>query len=337
MFDVITIGTAVRDAFVEAKQFAIIKDNQFKTKKGLAFPLGGKIDVGEIFFSTGGGGTNTAVTFARQGFETACLCRVGNDISGKAVIEDLRKDNVADSLVQIKKEEKTGYSIILLTPEGERTVLVFRGASATFPSSDMPDMLEAKWFYLGGSLSLELVEKVLARAQKIGAKVAMAPSKVHFELGLAGLGEILKKVSLITMNREEASSLTGVPYDKEKEIFSRLDSYVQNIVVMTEGAKGVMVSDGKSIYRAGIFKEKKLVDRTGAGDAFGSGFVASLARNDNLVNLSEQEIKRAIRLASANATSVVEKLGAKTGILTKEDFTGQRRWDDLDVRVESLV
>jgi len=93
---------------------------------------------------------------------------------------------------------------------------------------------------------------------------------------------------------------------------------------MTEGNKGVLVSDGKNIYSAGIFRGK-LVDRTGAGDAFGSGFVAGIIEKNN--------IEYAIRLGSANATSVVEKIGAQAGILTKGEFEKSERWQKFEIKI----
>src|SRR3989344_8581849 len=100
---------------------------------------------------------------------------------------------------------------------------------------------------------------------------------------------------------------------------------------MTDGHKGVMVSDGHYVYKAGIFKEKKLVDRTGAGDAFGSAFTAGLMRcgiaAKNIGSVKPSDVCFAIRLATANATSVVEHVGATEGALTKKGFANSR-WNN---------
>ena len=129
------------------------------------------------------------------------------------------------------------------------------------------------------------------------------------------------------MNREEAAQCTSIPYEKEIAIFKELDTIVKGIVVMTDGPRGAIVSDGRTLYRAGIFKETRRVDRTGAGDAFGAGFVAGL--------IQKNDITHALRLASANATSVVEYIGAQPGILTRAAFQ-KKRWRYLDLDVESL-
>ena len=103
--------------------------------------------------------------------------------------------------------------------------------------------------------------------------------------------------------------------------FWHLDKAVKGIAVVTEGQKGLVVSDGKKVFRAGIFKNKKVIDRTGAGDSFGSGFVAGLMRKNN--------IEYAIRLGLANAASVVEHFGAKEGIITKAEFEKSSRWKKI--------
>jgi len=118
-----------------------------------------------------------------------------------------------------------------------------------------------------------------------------------------------------------------VPYQEEKAVFQKLDQWVKGIVVMTKGPEGVSVSDGKNFWQAGIFPEKKLVDRTGAGDAFGSGFTAGMILGNS--------VDYAIRLASANATAKVEQLGAKAGLLTQKDFQAPR-WGKLAIKKSKI-
>ena len=93
---------------------------------------------------------------------------------------------------------------------------------------------------------------------------------------------------------------------------------------MTDGPRGVWVSDGSRIYIAETFPDKNLVSRTGAGDAFGSGFVAGLIRKEDVVY--------AMRLASANATAVTEHLGAHNGALTRAQFEKDARFAKLEIK-----
>ena len=96
--------------------------------------------------------------------------------------------------------------------------------------------------------------------------------------------------------------------------------------MITDGPKGAYASDGKTVWFLDIF-EGPVVERTGTGDAFGSGFVAGL--------IEKNDISYALRFATANATSVVEHIGAQAGILKKKDFQN-KRWGYLDLDVEPL-
>jgi len=130
---------------------------------------------------------------------------------------------------------------------------------------------------------------------------------------------LLDKIDILIVNQEEASLLTQSDFKNEEEIFKKLDQLVKGIAVMTKGPEGVVVSDGKKIYSAGIPKSG-LVDRTGAGDAFSAAFVAGW--------IEKEDISYAIQLATANATSVVQKMGATNGLLKKGEWG---EWEKVKV------
>lgn len=336
MFDALTIGTATRDVFLTSSLFKVLKDPEhlkkmgFKTGEAECFAFGAKLEVSKPIFETGGGAVNAAVTFVKQGLRTAALVKIGNDGLGKEVLNTFKAENITAFAALDKKGEGTAYSTILLAPNGERTVLVYRGASEKLEKKDFPlRKLEAKWAYIvPGKIQPSLIELIVTYLKKKGTKIAINPSGYYIGLGYTKLKNIFKKTDLVIMNREEASTFTEMDFDDEEGIFKKFDEWIQGIAVMTDGPKGVLVSDGHYVYRAGIFKEKKLVDRTGAGDAFGSAFVAGLVQKNNDINY-------ALRLASANATAVVEAIGAQTGILRKKDIE-QKRFKYLDLDVEPL-
>jgi sugar/nucleoside kinase (ribokinase family) len=334
MYDVITIGTATRDVFVTGSGFKVLKDPAhlkkigFKTGEAECFALGAKIEVERPVLALGGGAANAAVTFARQGFRTTALVKIGDDELGDEVVRVLKSEKI-NPLALRDKKAGTAYSTILLAPSGERTILVYRGASSNFRRKEVPmTRLKAKWAYVSpGEISFSLMQSIVSKLKKSGTKVAMNPSGHYLKAGPTKLKHILKNLDVVIVNREEASLLTGVDYGKEKQIFAKFDELVPGIAVMTDGKKGAAVSDGKYIYRAGIFSEKELLDRTGAGDAFGSGFVAGM--------MQKNDVCYALRLAAANSTSVVEQVGAGEGILKKKDFK-KKRWQYLDLDVEPL-
>jgi ribokinase len=182
---------------------------------------------------------------------------------------------------------------------------------------DIPfDKLRARWFYISGlsGKSAKTLVPIVNFAKKNKIKIALNPGAAQLRLGLKKLKNILSAVDVLILNQEEAARLSG---------FKRLNKYVQGIVIMTKGPEGVVVSDGKNLYQAGIFKEKRHIDRTGAGDAFGSGFVAGLIRSN--------KIEEAIRSGTANSASIVEHWGAKNGILSKSQILKDKQWKKLKI------
>lgn len=348
MFDVLTIGTGSRDVFIKSDAFKVVRDPEHLSKLGFAtgeaecFALGGKIEIGEPILTVGGGAVNAAITFARQGLKTASLVKLGKDEAGEMILKALKKDRI-NAIPLLSLSKGTSFSVIMLSGAGERTILNYRGASEELSKNDIPfKRLSAKWVYIvPGKIPFTAISLLVAHLKSQGAKIAMNPSRHYLEMGAKQLKPILSRLDVVIMNREEASYLTGIRFEDEEKIFRKLDELVDGIAVMTDGPNGAMVSDGETIYRAGIFKEKKLVDRTGAGDAFGSGFVAALVREkakirNGVSSYSPEAIEKAIRLASANATSVVEVVGAEGGILKKQQFEKERRFRNLKIKTKAI-
>jgi ribokinase len=276
-------------------------------------------------FAFGGGAANAAITFARQGLKTGAVIKVGADESGEAVILNLKRERVVPFAARDKRTG-TAYSVALLTGGGERTILSYRGASEDLSRRDIPfNKLSARWAYLvPGALPLVLMKELIVSLKKRGTSVAMNPSGAYVAMGAEKLRPLLAQLDVVIVNREEATLLTGIDFSKERKVFKKFDDLVPGLAVVTDGPRGAKVSDGRYLYTAETFKEKKLVDRTGAGDAFGSGFIAGL--------IHKRDVHYALRLASANATAVVEVVGAQTGILTKKDLTANRfKYLSLDV------
>jgi len=334
MFDILTIGTATRDVFLTSPAFKVLRDKEhlvklgFKTGEAECFALGSKIRIEEPFLTSGGGAYNTAVTFSRQELKTGALVKVGDDAAGKTVIRNLKEEKITP-LALTDRKSGTGYSTILVTPGGERTILVYRGASYEMKKKELPwKRMKAQWVYVSpGEIPFSTMSEIVSRMKKQGSRIAINPSKYYLSLKKGTLEPFLNKCDVVIVNREEASHLTGKPYEKDKAIFKKFDEIVEGIAVVTDGPRGAAVSDGSFIYRSGVFKEKKRADRTGAGDAFASGFISGLLRKN--------DVHYALRLATANATSVVEHVGATTGSLTKRAFSS-KRWKYLNLDVEPL-
>lgn len=311
-FDVVTIGTATQDIFYP------LADRDFTFEKGA------KAEVGAPFVSVGGGAVNAAATFARQGFKTAALFRVGADAAGESIVRAVQAEGIA-TWAHTDAHEATGQAAVLLYPDGERTVLAHRGAAETLPVADVPfTKLRAKWVYIAPAhIDGGVMRQIVDHCYGQGILVAFNPSAAYCADGGRLLMPLLPKIKVLVTNREEAAMVTGIAPGKEKEIFKRLDALVDGICVMTDGPRGAKVSDGMRVYSAGIFPDRNVVSRTGAGDAFGSGFVAGL--------IMKEDVPYAMRLASANATAVTEHLGAHEGALTRRGFKTDVRWRTLEI------
>lgn len=325
---IITIGSATRDCIIQTDRFEVLEKGLVKGEAG-CLPLGAKIELEDIHFTIGGGGTNSAYTFARQGFDVSCFCKIGKDLSGEEVLEVLEKEDIDTSLVE-KSSLSTAFSVILLSEEG-RTILVYRGASKDFGVEDFnEEELKADWFYitsLGGRI--DFLEKVVEYASD-NIKVALNPGLKELERG-ERLISILDKVDLLLLNKKEASLLSKK--ETPKQALKELSD--SKVVVITKGKKGVEVSAAGKIFQAGIFEEREFVDPTGAGDAFGSGFASGFIHGGGDYK-KEGCIKSAIRLGAANAASIVGHLGAKRQILTRDEFEGKERWNSLKINVKSF-
>ena len=343
MKDALVIGSATRDLFLEGVPFVEIRSNKFKVGKGIALPYSGKVKVPKITFTIGGGGANVATTFSRQGFKTICISRVGNDVGGKEILEILKKGKIDAKYFQIDKDDPTAYSTIFLDNKGERTILSHKGAGDEISEKEIPwnNKIKARWMYLS---SLAGNKNLLTKAVNFAAKNKMflATNPGWGELkNFRAMPRLLKYFDIFVLNQEEASFLTDVPINEERRLFRRLDDLIEGLVVMTKGPAGLVVSDGKHLWRVGIYKEKRVADRTGAGDAFASGFAAAfigkkIKKIGNRSIFEEKDIEQAIKLGSANATSVVEYVGAQPGILHKSDLK-DKRWKNLKIKKENII
>ena len=318
MYDIITFGSAAQDIHVKSKAFKILKDEKdFATGEGLCLALGSKVDVEDIIYASGGGGTNVAATFVKQGFKTAYCGAIGVDSAGLEVVRELKHLRIDTRFVVKKKEKHTNHSIVISNTGEDRTILVYRGASDLLKSEDIKwKKIKSKWIYIAplAGLLCDNFAEIVDFAVKNKIKIAVNPSKQQLSLREEKLRKILCNVDVLFMNQEEASLLTKVPFEDESGIFKKLDEICCGIAVMTKGGDGVSVSDGEYLYSAKPNPDRKIVDTTGAGDSFASGFLSGYIRYN-------QDIVKAIQLGLANSEANLAEIGAKTGLLTKKsDF-----------------
>ena len=299
---ILSIGGAVQDVFLLGKIFTPRHEHNINVEE---FVMGSKNQLDQVVFSTGGGATNASATFARQGFHSMYMGHVAHDIAGKAILDDLHNEGIDTSLIRFSKDIGSGYSAILLAPNGERTILAYRGASVHYElkQENFHDV-NADWFYVTSlDGNFEVIDEIFSYAKKHNIKIAMNPGAKELERN----DELLKyipQLTVLSLNKDEMALL----YEgKTMEDLVRVAKKDVPYVIVTDGPHGAVAADHHHIVKAGMYEDVPVVDRTGAGDAFSSGFTAMIAAGESL--------EKAVTFASANSTSVVSYIGAKKGIL----------------------
>ena len=301
MFDVITIGSAVVDIFVHSSEFTLHKSEHGMQ---LCQTVGDKVELDQFVMHTGGGATNTAVGFQRLGLRAAVVAEMGRDTFAEAIVADLHREQVGTSLLVREKKEHTGGSVILVGTDGGRTALVHRGAAAQLDVADIPveALAAARWLHLSSIGGYpDVLQKIFATARDTSTGVSWNPGKKELAVLAEGkLAELNLWCQILIVNKEEWASIAPI----QKQLLTAVER-----IVITDGSRGgeVIIKGNPFSYTA---QQVESVDDTGAGDAFASGFVAA--------HLHELPDQQAIEWGIHNAAAVVQQVGAKPGLLTRE-------------------
>ncbi len=301
MYDIVTVGSATVDVFLRSNRFRIGD----RGRESLTLS-GGKIEVEEKLAATGGGGTNTAVGFSRLGLDCASVARFGNDWAGEWLERDLAKETFDKRYLRKVDGEETDFSVILLSPTGERIVLVHRGKNRVdktiFP---LEILASTRWLYLASlEGNVDLLIRLVDQARRYNVSVVLNPGNRELAQKEVLKG-VLSKVKVLIVNEEEAKFFWGEGYREE------IKNLKMEIVVVTCGKEGAYFWQGGEMAKEPAW-EGKVVDATGAGDAFSTGLVAGLIWNYPLL--------KAVQAGMAESLSVVGKIGAKAGLLTKSQL-----------------
>jgi ribokinase len=304
MFDVITIGSATVDMFMKSNQFHL---QSAESGVLLCEEYGGKIDIDEFSWQSGGAGTNAAVGFSRMGFKVAAVVEIGKDIFGQYVYDELRKEQVDPSYVISEKDEQTAISAILVSGEGGRSILTHRGASSMLEARDIPwEVLgQTRWIHLSNvSANTELIFQLFGHVQSTSIGMSWNPGRK--ELELIASGHIQAEhipCDIMIMNKEEWAILSSVQN-------TLLEAVGQ--VIITEGKEGGHVYKKNHYEYKYDTPEVKAVQETGAGDAFAVGYVTA--------HLLGKSVEESTSWGVKNAVSVIQHMGAKTGLLYRRDL-----------------
>lgn len=296
-YDVISFGSATLDVFIQSPDLKVVKSPQSFTGEALIIPYGIKSEVSDLLIAGGGGGANVAVGLTRLELKAAIVARCGWDLPGKLVRQEIKKEKVSDELLIQLEGDKTDYSTILIGPDGNRTILVWRGSTRLEKSLINFKKLNSFWFYIASlEGNLKLLAELIAFAQTSHIQVILNPGKREIEQGQELLG-LAQKADFLVVNKEEADRLA-----KNGALL-----LPKTTVIVTAGEQGLTANiPGKGRLIMPGFKVK-MTDQTGAGDGFSAGLVAGLAKG--------WDLEKSLRLGAANGASVVTKIGARTGLI----------------------
>lgn len=309
MYDIVTLGSATVDVFASTSSELV----KFVTPQGekdfIAYPSGSKILVSDVDFLVGGGGTNTAVSFSRMGLHTAFIGKIGVDDNSYKVLQLLERENI-DFLGT--KEGQTGYSIVLDSIENDRTILTFKGSNNTLQFTDISlGKIYTKWLYSSSMVgeSFETLKKLFFYLHAQGVHIAFNPSSYQAKQGVEKLKDVLSICEVLILNLEEAALLLGHE-GTIHQLAQQLQETGPKIVIITNGSKGATCYTQETFYDIEPTPHLNVVETTGAGDAFGSGFVTGL--------YYKLSIEDSLRIGMIQAESVIQFYGAKNNLLDKE-------------------
>ncbi|MEM4755838.1 MAG: carbohydrate kinase family protein [Candidatus Woesearchaeota archaeon] len=310
-YQLICFGSATYDVFITTQTELIEIKSPTTEESFIAYPSGSKIIIKDLEFYTGGGGTNTACTFSALGLSVGYVGIIGTDPTADLIKQELHQLGIA--FLGKQKEGKTGFSVILDSFAHDRTILAYKGVNDNFEPGDFSvPQYPALWYYfssLTGQAFTTFLE-IVTTASKQGIKCAFNPSSYLIKEKRAEILGILPNITALIFNFEEAKLLLGYRTEEKLDPFmllKQLLSYGPTYVVITDGANGLYAGTREHEFFVRIQPRKvRVVESTGAGDAFASAFIGGL--------VLKKDFEYALLMGLTNAEGVIGMRGAKKGI-----------------------
>lgn len=312
--DVLSVGDIVTDAFIklfDGQAHAYTNDHG----KWLAMQYGTKLpfDHAEIKEAVGNA-SNAAVSFAHLGLNSGFVTNVGGDQHGRDMIATLHKNGVDTRFVRVNPDKLSNYHYVLWYKE-ERTILIkHEEYDYHWPhlrANEIP-----RWLYFSSisEHAMEYHDEIADWLEENpDVKMAFQPGTFQMQAGTDRLSRIYKRSEVVILNREEAAFVSGGDAHNLHDLFDRMHALGPRIVCITDGPDGAYASDGATRFSMPLYPDPgPPVERTGAGDAFASTFVAALAKGNT--------IEGALQWAPINSMNVVQHTGAQDGLLNEKEI-----------------
>lgn len=300
MYDLVSIGNISLDTFYEGESLT-------HEKERFQLALGGKYFVERAVQTIGGGGANVAIGVARHNFKAAVLGTVGNNPFKKMVLAWLTEERVSTDLIHFE-DEYMNVSAILLTEGGEKTVIHYTSPHRNLIRSVSANVFRSKCVYLGNLPDVSIYEKTrfLEKLKFLNVKCIVNLGVKDCRLPKSALKPFLELVDVLVLNGHEFAELVKAPY---RDIHFKDDIvgwYVpvlrDNLVVVTEGEKGSFAYFNGNVHHERAPEVKRIVDTTGAGDAYTAGFIAGF--------LGQDDVRQAMVSGTKYAGKILGKIGA---------------------------
>lgn len=312
MFDLISIGDSTIDTFIKINDAQIQCDLDQRNCK-LCVNYGEKVPVERLVHMVAGNAANNAIGARRLGLKNAIYTNVGSDASGKQIIEKLKEEKVDTRYALVHKDLESNFSAVL-TFKGERTIFVYHQNW----DYKLPELDRAKWVYytsLSESFTKSsITQEMINYIQRTGTKLFYNPGTYQIKTGVKKYPQLLALSEVFIVNKQEAQKVLGYDLEKEiniKKLLKELHNLGPKIVIITDAGNGSFATDGENYYQLGVFPAK-LVEMTGAGDAYATGVLSALFYGNDL--------KESMRWGAINSAAVIEKIGPQAGLLDFDEI-----------------
>ncbi|ACL10941.1 carbohydrate kinase family protein [Desulfurococcus amylolyticus] len=283
--DVVTVGHALVDIRIVVNEFPTI-DLESK--------------VLNQSWGSGGSAVNVAIGVRRLGMKSSLIARVGFDSFGRIIVDELLREGVDISGLRIGFTQ-TGFTIVAINNRGEIMMYGYKGAAEELVPDDISEyaISRARWMHIA-SLRLDTTIRAIELARKHGLTISWDPGRVLASQGLSNLKDVVANVDYIMLNEKEARLMTGI--DDYREAAKVIANETSAVILLKRGSKGVYVLSKEYTGEIPAYLVENVIDTTGAGDAFASGFITGILRGYML--------RKAVQYGNAVAALKIKKLGS---------------------------
>jgi len=312
-YDLISAGDTTTDVFIRLKDASVLRRPK-KRGDALCMRFADKIAVEGVKEIDGvGNAANVAVGSARLGLRAGIWTILGNDDNAERIATNVfEKERVDQVCVNRDKKHRTNFSVVL-NFKAERTILVYHAPRVYKWPQGLP---KAQWLYF--TSMGDGWEKVIPGFKKYcgetGAKIAFNPGTCQLRSSAEILRKVLTSASVLFLNREEAVKISGMKSGSIKILLTEIQKFGPKTVIITDGDKGAFAVSEEEFLHMPILPAP-IVERTGCGDSFATGFLAAL--------IDGRTFSDALVWGAVNSSSVIQFIGAREGLITKEQMHKQ--------------